>query len=79
MFSHRPCRPCRRRIGVVPLLLAVASAAGCGGAPDDRPDLGEVSGVVTLDGAPVENAVVQFTPAAGRPSQARTAADGGTT
>lgn len=34
--------------------------AGCGG----RSDLGQVTGKVTLDGAPVENAIVEFNPVA---------------
>ena len=40
------------------------------------PDLGTVSGVVTLDGAPYPNAIVSFTPAQGRPSQGVTDSDG---
>jgi len=46
---------------------------GCGGgAPDDRPDLGTVSGKVTLDGKPVPNVVVTFYPENGRPSMGKT-------
>lgn len=38
---------------------------GCGGAPADQPDVGTVSGVVTLDGSPLPNATVVFNPADG--------------
>jgi hypothetical protein len=46
------------------LLLAVA-LCGCGGSGID---VGSVEGVVTLDGKPLPNAVVTFTPKAGGPS-----------
>ena len=49
----------------VPSLLQVAVVCGCGG-PDI--ELGEVSGVVTLGGKPLPNAVVTFAPTAGGPS-----------
>jgi hypothetical protein len=46
---------------------------GCGGGPKDQPDLGTVSGQVTLDGKPVAGAVVTFQPKeSGRPSTAET-------
>jgi len=48
----------RIRIRVAAVLLA-AAVAGCGGGS------ARVSGVVTLDGAPVEGATVSFTPASG--------------
>ena len=36
---------------------------GCGGgAASDAPDLGQVSGVVTMDGKPLEGAMVTFEP-----------------
>lgn len=44
----------------------------CGGAPDDQPELGTVSGVVTMDGTPLPNANVRFYPDAGRASAAKT-------
>jgi hypothetical protein len=47
----------RSTVFVVGLLAAVA---GCGSS--DRPELGTVSGVVTLDGAPLSGALVVFTP-----------------
>ena len=47
---------------------------GCGGS--NTPELGQVSGVVTKAGQPVANAWVEFRPETGRPSVARTDADG---
>ncbi len=48
--------------------------AGCSG--PDIPSLGQVQGVVTLDGAPYPNARVTFTPAQGRPSDGVTDSSG---
>ncbi len=48
-------------------------AMGCGGTPDDTPELGTVSGTVTLDGSPVPKATVTFKPEeGGRPSSGTT-------
>ena len=47
-------------------LLLAAALAGCGGGGEL--DVGEVQGVVTLDGKPLPNAVVTFVPKAGGPS-----------
>ena len=56
------------------LSLMVLVVVGCGAG---GPELGEVSGIVTLDGKPVPNAFVTFAPeAAGRPSQAKTDEEG---
>jgi hypothetical protein len=44
----------------------------CGGAPSDQPELGTVSGVITMDGAPLANANVRFYPETGRASAAKT-------
>ncbi len=57
---------------VLPTLLAVC---GCGGG-GNLPELGRVSGIVTLDGAPLAGATVTFAPATGRPSQGITGDDG---
>lgn len=59
------------------LLAVLGTLAGCGGetAPD-RPDLGDVSGVVTLDGQPLPDVIVTFNPEKGRPSMGRTDAEG---
>lgn len=47
---------------------------GCGGS--DLPELGQVSGVVTLNGQPVDGANVEFIPQSGRPSLGITDAQG---
>lgn len=47
------------------LLAAVVAAAGCG---PGRPELAPVEGVVRFAGKPVEQGVVTFYPAAGRPA-----------
>ncbi|QDT45233.1 hypothetical protein Pan241w_53520 [Gimesia alba] len=52
-------------LSVFPLIFS----AGCGGGgADDQPDLGTVTGIVTMDGAPLPNVTVTFTPAEGRAS-----------
>jgi hypothetical protein len=57
------------------ILVIVTGTLGCGGSKDD-PKLGQVSGVVTLDGAPVANAAILFQPPQGRPSTGKTDANG---
>jgi hypothetical protein len=59
----------------VGLLLIGLSIVGCGEAVK-MPPLGQVKGVVTMDGQPLANAVVSFEPAKGRPSGATTNAEG---
>lgn len=54
--------------------VALVATAGCSGS--DTPQLGTVSGVVTLDGAPHPNARVTFSPTQGRPSEGVTDATG---
>ncbi|MCA9012217.1 MAG: hypothetical protein KDB01_20835 [Planctomycetaceae bacterium] len=49
--------------------------AGCGGA-GDRPELGTVTGVVTMDDKPLPNVWVMFIPSSGRTSIARTDENG---
>ena len=82
-----PPRPARRTPpgGLVPprtslLLAAVLAAAGCGGPKPDYSSLNltDVSGTVTLDGAPLEGAEVRFYDAGDRSRYAygRTDADG---
>lgn len=57
----------RLECSLVPQLSAaltlVALAVGCGGG--DVPKLGQVTGIVTFDGKPLEGATVTFEPAAG--------------
>lgn len=48
---------------------------GCGG-PGDQPELGEVSGTVTLDGKPLSGIAVVFQPESGRPARGMTDAQG---
>jgi hypothetical protein len=50
-------------------------AAGCGGA-SDRPELGQVTGTVTLDGEPLKGIAVVFFPDSGRPARGKTDAEG---
>jgi hypothetical protein len=51
--------------------------AGCGkGTSPDRPDLANVTGIVTLDGQPLSEAVVTFQPADRHPSIGRTDSEG---
>ncbi|MEX0669196.1 MAG: carboxypeptidase-like regulatory domain-containing protein [Pirellulales bacterium] len=65
----------RRILVVGALLLAATAASGCG--KSDNPTLGSVSGTVSLDGTPLANALVLFTPAGeGRTSRATTNSDG---
>lgn len=49
------------------LCAVVLLVVGCTGS-SDRPELGLVTGVVTVDGEPVEGLLVTFIPDAGRPS-----------
>jgi hypothetical protein len=56
-------------------LLIVVALSGCSGG--DKPKLAPVTGLVTLDGQPVEGAAVMFVPTAGgRPAQGLTDAQG---
>jgi len=65
----------RRKLGFVILVMMLA-AIGCRTAPV-IPELGAVTGTITLDGRPLVNATVIFTPAGpGRTSVAVTDADG---
>lgn len=54
----------------VSCFVLVACLIGCGGPA--HPEVGRVSGVVTLDGQPLPEATVMFQPAEGRASQATT-------
>lgn len=64
--------------GVAPVALMVSlTLCGCGGGGADVPELGSVTGTVTVDGTPIEGATVEFIPqAGGRPSTATTDAQG---
>ncbi|MEY3457735.1 MAG: hypothetical protein RL215_892 [Planctomycetota bacterium] len=54
--------------------IAISTLAGCGNS--DMPELGDVSGHVTLDGKPVAGINVLFTPEKGRPAGGVTDAEG---
>ena len=58
------------------LAIGVPCLAGCGRG-SDQPELGEVSGTVTLDGQPLQEVIVHFTPTGeGRPSVGQTDENG---
>jgi hypothetical protein len=61
---------------VLGMCLSAAILCGCGGPGKDVPKLGTVTGVVTLDGEPLENAMVQFVPDHARMSGGKTDAQG---
>ncbi len=61
-----------RVMWMFPVILAMY---GCGG-DATRPAIATVTGVVTLDGTPLENATVLFQPENGRPSSGITDKDG---
>lgn len=63
----------RRLAGLLPVFFL---ALGCGGAPDDKPVVHPVTGSVTLDGMPLPNAIVHFSPDRGTPSAGITDAAG---
>lgn len=59
----------------VALCTLVLNLSGCGG-KSDQPELGRVTGTVTLDGAPLGGVAVVFHPDNGRPARGRTNAEG---
>lgn len=59
----------------VALATLVLNLSGCGGG-SDRPELGHVTGTITLDGEPVSGTVVVFYPDNGRPARGKTDFDG---
>ncbi len=65
-------RGAARWFGLCSLLITLA---GCGGGAE-TPDLGSVSGTILLDGKPLADAAVEFTPVSGRGSVATTDASG---
>lgn len=65
----------RRFVCCLILTACIPVLAGC--SKSDRPPLGAVAGVVTLDGQPLQEALVLFTPdGPGRTSRALTNAEG---
>ena len=57
------------------MLLGLLGISGCADT-GDRPELGEVEGVVTLDSKPLAGALVTFKPDLGKPSFAKTDENG---
>ncbi|MDX1928798.1 MAG: carboxypeptidase-like regulatory domain-containing protein [Pirellulaceae bacterium] len=55
--------------------LSLCVQPGCGG-PSDQPELGQVTGTVTLDGQPLVGVAVVFQPDNGRPARGMTDAQG---
>ncbi|WP_278465393.1 hypothetical protein [Gimesia maris] len=49
-------------------LMTASLLAGCSGGGADTPDLGQVTGTITLDGQPLTQASVTFQPQTGAPS-----------
>ena len=66
---------CLKRTMLIAGVFAVSSLSGCGGS-SDQPELGRVSGVVTLDGKPVVGVNVVFKPDVGRAAAGNTDAEG---
>ncbi len=58
----------KRTIALMSICLGVSFIAGCGDAPADKPELGNVHGLVLLDGNPLAGVRVYFQPESGRPS-----------
>jgi len=63
-----------RSVTTFSLLAAVLGIAGCG--RGDAPELGEVTGMVTMDGKPLSGVIVVFKPDVGRAGSATTDANG---
>ena len=59
---------------LLPLLLLVF--VGCFGGGADRPDMGDVEGVITLDGEPLPGVTILFKPEVGRQSRAKSDENG---
>ncbi|MCC6508761.1 MAG: carboxypeptidase regulatory-like domain-containing protein [Pirellulaceae bacterium] len=55
-------------------LLSLVMVVGC--TPSDQPEVGRVTGKVTLDGQPLSGVIVNFQPESGRASTAETDAEG---
>ena len=73
-FERNVIMPLRLLSLCVLSCFAVLVLSGCG--QTSGPDLATVTGTVTLDGKPVPNARVEFSPSEGRPSVGTTNAEG---
>lgn len=59
---------------LIVLGISVFFQPGCGGS--DQPELGQVTGTITLDGKPLSGIAVVFQPDSGRPARGMTDAEG---
>jgi hypothetical protein len=64
------------RLVVCIVLAAVIGCLGCSGSPGDMPEIGFVSGTVTVDGVAMAGLKVTFQPEGGRPAIGQTDSDG---
>jgi len=64
------------RFASVLCLSTLLFVVGCGGGQDDGPELGIVTGTVTMDGAPLPNVTVTFTSEKGQASFGTTDGEG---
>lgn len=62
------------RTGLVLAVGLMVTALGCG--RGDGPELGEVTGTVTLDGKPLEGVIINFQPESGRAGTGETDSEG---
>jgi len=62
------------RVSLITLGMLVILHVGC--SSSDQPDLGQVTGTVTLDGKPLTGVAVVFQPETGRPARGMTDAEG---
>jgi hypothetical protein len=62
------------RVCLLTLLSVLWMLPGC--TKSDRPELGEVEGVVTMDGKPLANVIIVFKPQKGRPATGQTNSEG---
>lgn len=74
MTMHRKIPAFQTSVIAAGMFVVIAISNGCGG--PSGPPTGKVHGQVTLDGTPLPDASIEFYPEQGRPSAARTDANG---
>lgn len=62
-------------VRTISLWVVSLSLCGCG-SDSDQPELGHVTGTITMDGNPLVSTVVVFSPDNGRPARGKTDAEG---
>ena len=72
MRRFNPCVQATRRLVLAVCIASSVSIVACSRKSPGTPDLAAVSGVVTLDGKPLGDAIVLFTSAAGMSSFGKT-------